>query len=626
VLRRSRWWLTGGAVATAAVVAVATAVNAWSADAGPTRTYSFFTGVDTSRAVLDPDTQPVELGLRFSTSAAGEITAVRYFQAPGDSGAHKVSVWSAGGRQLATVNAPPSSDTAGGWREVRLGTPVRVRANRTFVVSYHTTRYVATTGYFTQPLKAGPLTAAAPENGVYAYGPGGFPTQSYRSSNYWVDVVFSAAAAPTSTPGTIAPTPTTAVPTPTASTAPTTAPPPPPTGNPPVLSLPRVPWNGGPGYYSQFASTAAWNNPNFFPIGVWFESVLTTADTAKDKAAGLNTYVELTSNSSASLVRSAGMYAIPSGLSGIGSETVGHLLTDEPDMIYGPGWDPWSGRWGWNTCQPIQDQGGKCGYTVMQHLVDRAPKDGRPRYANYGKGVMMWESDAQAEVFVNRFQQLVSADMYFYTDPNLCPGEAQRFLNIRPEFCRRSSSYGMVLDRMRMLDATDGRRQPIYGFVEVGHPFTENHAPTINGDQIAGAVMNSIIHEANGIIYFNHNFGGPCHSQHVLRDACGAAIRPKVTETNQRIASLAPVLNTQSYQFSFNANLDTMLKAHGGAVYIFAMPGRNGGTGTQTLRLPAGINASSAEVLFENRRVPISGGQFTDTFAQEFTYHIYKIG
>lgn len=181
------------------------------------------------------------------------------------------------------------------------------------------------------------------------------------------------------------------------------------------------------------------------------------------------------------------------------------------------------------------------------------------------------------------------------------------------------------MDRLRHLDGADGKRQPIFAFVEVGHPFTESNAPTITGDQIAGAVMNSLIHEARGIQYFNHNFGGSCLSQHVLRDRCGAAVRPVVTELNRRVSSLAPVLNTQSYEWRFNPNLDTMLKAYGNSYYVFAMPGRTSGTGSQTLTLPPGMTGAQAEVLFENRTVPISGGALQDAFARESAYHIYKI-
>lgn len=395
------------------------------------------------------------------------------------------------------------------------------------------------------------------------------------------------------------------------------------TGGAPDLA--RVEWDGGPAYYARYPTMAAWSDPGFLPIGVWFQSVLDESDVASDRAAGINTYVELTAESRPELIRAAGSYAIPHGLAGEGPETVARLLTDEADMTYGPGSDPWSGRPGWNTCVPAQDAGGQCGYTVMRTFNDRAPDDGRPRYANYGKGVMMWQSDADAQVFVNSYQQLVSADMYFYTDHGLCPHEAPQSLGIAADKCRRSSSYGLVLDRMRKLDAMDGRRQPIFAFVEVGHPASEDDAPTITGDQIAGAVMNSMIHQARGVVYFNHSFGGGCPSQHVLRDRCGAAVRAKVTETNHRLTRLAPVLNTQSYQFVANRLLDTMLKFHDGSYYLFAMPGRNGGEGSQTLRLPDGVHARTAEVLFENRSVAIRDGAFTDTFGHEHTYHIYKI-
>ncbi len=387
-------------------------------------------------------------------------------------------------------------------------------------------------------------------------------------------------------------------------------------GAPAALGLPRVAWEGGPGYYTRFPTTAAaeWTDPKFFPIGVWFESVLHQGDIDLDKAAGLNTYIELTDDSDMTLIRTNSMFAIPSKpLPGYGKETVAWLITDEADLLYGPGSDPWTGPQDGNTCIPIQDQGGQCGYTVMQTLADRLPKDGRPRYANYGKGVIEFESDTQAEKFVNDYTDITSADLYYYTDPYQTPE------------LRRSTKYGALIDRMRKLDTTDGKQQPIWAFIEVGHPFTEDTAPTITSDQLAGAVWNSLIHEARGIIYFNHNFGGPCWSQHVLRENCGATIRPTVTETNRRITELAPILNTQSYQWTFNPKLDTMLKEHDGSFYILAMTGPDNPTGTHTLTLPPEIHATHAEVLYENREIPITPTGLTDTFTTEYQTHIYRI-
>jgi len=634
-LVRRRRWSTRLIIAGSALLLTAGAITATAlAQASQTSYYSFFTGVDTSRVQPDPDRQPVELGLRFKSTVAGSVDAVRFLKSPGDVNTHRVSVWTADGKRVASATS--TGESASGWQQVKLSTPVSVAANTTYIVSYHTSRYMASTNYFGSPFKSGPLIAPTP-NGVYSYGSRGYPTQTWQASNYWVDLVFetttqvSPAPSPSSPPAppstspsstsspTMAPAPSDsqASPTDTGTPAPTAT-----TPQSGGLGLPTLPWEGGPSFYGQWASTKAWTDPNFFPIGVWMESVLQSSDTATDKANGLNLYVNPTDDSSGALIRAAGMWAF--GGSG-GSETAGWELSDEVDMMYNPGYDPWSGKEGWNTCIPIQDKGGKCGYTVMKAMNDNTPNDGRPRYANYGKGVNMWESDQQAQVFVNQYQQFVSSDMYFYTDPNLCPAEAQTWLGIATDRCRRSSSYGLVIDHERKLDGMDGKRMPIYGFVEVGHPFTESSAPTITGDQIAGAVMSSLIHGARGIIYFNHSFGGPCQSQHLLRDSCGAANRPMVAQTNQRITALAPVLNSPSYQWTANSQVDTMLKAYGGSYYLFAMPGPDGGTGTQTLSLPATLQGSTAQVMFESRSVPISGGKITDNFAAEYSYHIYKI-
>ena len=81
-----------------------------------------------------------------------------------------------------------------------------------------------------------------------------------------------------------------------------------------VHELPGVPWEGGPAYYRQFPAMAAWTDPNFFPVGVWYEAVTSRRDAELDRAAGINTYFELTQSSDISLVRENGMYAFPSTL------------------------------------------------------------------------------------------------------------------------------------------------------------------------------------------------------------------------------------------------------------------------------------------------------------------------
>jgi hypothetical protein len=72
---------------------------------------------------------------------------------------------------------------------------VSIQANTTYVASYHTNTgfYSADNNYFVIDHGSGVLTArASGGNGVYVYGSGGFPTETYKASNYWIDVVFVA--------------------------------------------------------------------------------------------------------------------------------------------------------------------------------------------------------------------------------------------------------------------------------------------------------------------------------------------------------------------------------------------------------------------------------------------------
>jgi len=79
---------------------------------------------------------------------------------------------------------------------VNFSSPVAITANTTYVASYHTNvgQYGVNDAFFTTAVDNPPLHALADgvgsANGVFLYGAGGFPTQTYGSSNYWVDVVF----------------------------------------------------------------------------------------------------------------------------------------------------------------------------------------------------------------------------------------------------------------------------------------------------------------------------------------------------------------------------------------------------------------------------------------------------
>ena len=137
------------------------------------------------------DMNSVELGVMFSSSTAGTITGVRFWKDSVNTGVHTAHLWSSTGQLLASATF--ANETANGWQEVLFPTPVLIPAGTTYVVSYHNNQfYSANAGNFSTPLTNGPLTA--PVNaGVYAYGSSVvFPSNTYNSDNYWVDVLFSA--------------------------------------------------------------------------------------------------------------------------------------------------------------------------------------------------------------------------------------------------------------------------------------------------------------------------------------------------------------------------------------------------------------------------------------------------
>ena len=382
--------------------------------------------------------------------------------------------------------------------------------------------------------------------------------------------------------------------------------------------------DGGRRYFGKFSGSLP-TRRSYFPVAVWFEGVRSADDIRADKAVGLNTYVELTSDSSLSVVRNAGMFAIPSWGARDG-RTSGYLLPDEVDMWAGPGNADWTGNYPGqgDICSPA---GAECGYTVQREHTRRAPES-KMLFANYGKGITFWETDEEAARFVE-FPDAVSADNYWFTDPNICgrwEGGALRNVDrdLTRRECRLASNYGRTVSRVRSLVSPRGSK-PVWGFVEVGHPFSEDWAPTIRPRQIRAAVWSSIIHGARGIIYFNHNFGGSCISQHVLRDDCGRAVRPVVTRVNKQIRRLAPVLNAPFVDrlVRVRGAVDVAVKLHRDRFFVLAGSRRNADQ-TATLKFRCG-RPKHAVVLGENRRVRIKDGRLRDRFKGGNAVHLYRI-
>ncbi|NMM30784.1 MAG: DUF4082 domain-containing protein [Cellulomonas sp.] len=139
------------------------------------------------------DTANVELGVSFTPTANGVITGVRFYKGGTNLGTHTGTLWSSTGTQLRTVTF--TGESASGWQTATFASPYEVMPGTTYVISYLAPSggYATTSAYFTADRVVGPLTVPAAGNGRYRYG-GGFPTSTWQSTNYFVDVVFNLAA------------------------------------------------------------------------------------------------------------------------------------------------------------------------------------------------------------------------------------------------------------------------------------------------------------------------------------------------------------------------------------------------------------------------------------------------
>ncbi|MFE3779757.1 DUF4082 domain-containing protein [Amycolatopsis sp. NPDC059090] len=157
----------------------------------------------------DPyDTAPVEVGTKVRFDSKGQILGVRFYKGAGNTGTHTGSLWSSTGTRLATGTFTGESTI--GWQTLIFSSPVNVQANTTYVVSYYAPNGHPAGdngGFDTEKSYQaihGLADGADGGNGVYKGGSGGgFPTSTYRASNYWVDVVFQNGLNGDTTPPTI---------------------------------------------------------------------------------------------------------------------------------------------------------------------------------------------------------------------------------------------------------------------------------------------------------------------------------------------------------------------------------------------------------------------------------------
>ncbi|HEX2698937.1 MAG TPA: hypothetical protein VHM89_01880, partial [Acidimicrobiales bacterium] len=331
------------------------------------------------------------------------------------------------------------------------------------------------------------------------------------------------------------------------------------------------------------------------------------------KSVGVNTYLEVEHDGSPiSTITSKGVNVIAQGewtRAEIGDDprVVAWTAGDECDMGY---------------CGGSNEREGLDLFSSHVNQL-RSYNDGRFVFANFGNGVLRtyWMPTLMGNMV--QLTDAASVDKYAYTSPHvqdIIPGSPRWPGGATP---KSAGAYGWLADQLRSFWSSS-QPHPSWVFIESAMPLlSEDGATTITPEQIEGAAWSAIIHEARGLAYFQHN-NGPACSFYSLVD-CSQTRLDRIRAINAAIQSLAPVINTQSYQYNFANGTDTMLKTYSGSAYIFADIGLQQSPGTKTFRLPAGITGTTVTVVGENRTIPVVNGSFSDGFAAEYTHHVYKV-
>jgi hypothetical protein len=140
----------------------------------------------------DNDTNAVELGVMFQSSSPGNVTGLRFYKNPWNTGTHVGNLWRTDGTKLASATF--SGESPHGWQTVSIS-PVTISANTTYIVSYHTNVGNYSDDGFNTPRSSGALKAPpSGGGGVYTYSSSSvFPAINDGPINFWVDVVFAPA-------------------------------------------------------------------------------------------------------------------------------------------------------------------------------------------------------------------------------------------------------------------------------------------------------------------------------------------------------------------------------------------------------------------------------------------------
>jgi hypothetical protein len=346
------------------------------------------------------------------------------------------------------------------------------------------------------------------------------------------------------------------------------------------------------------------NDPNFFPIGVWMQS---PARAFAYKAIGINTFVGLWKGPNEGQLAALAQFemSVVASQNDVGLRSInrgiikGWLHNDEPDNAQSIGF----GFHG--SCVPATE--------VVRRTQEMKARDNtRPVMINFGQGIaneFWWgrgpcTGDESYYSVAARDVDILSFDIYPV-------GSETLQVKGKLEYVAR----GVI--RLKNL-AVDGQR--VWAMIET---IALDPGLAVTPAQLRAELWMAIIHGARGIVYFVHEFLPTFREDAIFRHP---DVVNQVTEENERIKSLASVLNSPSLSGTIivqsSVPIATMAKRYENTLYVFAVAMTN--SPSQPRFTLEGLDGIKAFVVGEKRDVAITRGVFEDAFPG-YGVHIYEI-
>jgi len=344
-----------------------------------------------------------------------------------------------------------------------------------------------------------------------------------------------------------------------------------------------------------------------FPIAVWLQS---PTNAPRFRSAGINTFVGLWQGPTAAqldALKSAGMSVICSqneiALRRRDTNIIAWMHNDEPDNA-----QKLAARFGFGSPIPPET-------VVADYKKMKAADPSRPVLLNLGQGVA-WDG------WYGRGRRNNHPEDY----PEYLQGCDFASFDIYPANHGSKAVAGnlwFVANGVERLRNWTGNKKPVWACIECTHIGDSGRKPTPT--EMRAEVWMALIHGANGLIYFVHQFKPNFIEAALLEDS---GMLAAVTAVNEQINELAPVLNSPTITNAVKVGVTdsatpiaTMVKQFNGQTYLFAVATR-GHTNSARFSVKESANFS-VEVLGEKRSLTATNGVFTDQFAP-WEVHLYR--